>query len=117
MFEIIESLRRKPDSTKKRIAFLTSFFLSGTILIVWFTVIFPNFKKNLSEDKVVSKNEVSPISTLGDNFSLGISKFSKEFNELKKLVSSFTANAIYSSSPTDKNFSSSTENRVIINDQ
>ena|SRR3989344_6245925 len=95
MFEIIENLRQKPDGTKKRIAFLTSFFFSGLILVVWLSVIYPDFRQTQKKVEEVSKNSPSPISTFGDTVAEGFSKVGSEWGRMKEAMSAFSAGSTY----------------------
>lgn len=98
MFEIIEKLRQKPDRTKKQIAFLVAFLLTGIIFIIWLSVIYPSFRQDQKKLDAVAKIEPSPLQALGETFSTGASALGEEFGKLRETISSFTTNLTSSSS-------------------
>src|SRR3989344_3116676 len=92
MFNLIEKLRQKPDHTKKRIAFLLSFFLS---------VIYPDFKQKQEREEVISKLEPSPLGTFGETFRTGASAIRDQFMNIKESIESITTNSAYYSTTTE----------------
>src|SRR3990167_1696184 len=95
MFKYIEKLREKPDRTKKQIDFLASFALAGIIFVIWFSVIYPDFKQRQSKETAASKLSPSPISTFGFSFASSIAAIGDQFNKMKELISSFSSDPIY----------------------
>ena len=92
MFEFIEKLRKKSESTKKKIAFSVAFSLSGIIFVVWLSVIYSDFKQQQALDqKVISTGTSgeSPIDNLSDTLSTGISTIGEQLQKMKAMVSSF----------------------------
>ncbi|MCX6701761.1 MAG: hypothetical protein NTX96_01015 [Candidatus Zambryskibacteria bacterium] len=90
MFELIEKLRQKPDRTKKQIAFLVAFFLTGIIFVIWLSVVYPDFKQGNLKEEVVSKLEPSPLGTFGETFKTGMSAIGEQFTKLKESISSIS---------------------------
>ena len=88
MFELIEKLRSKPESAKKRIAFFTAFAFSGLLFIAWATVIFPNFKRSL--DQTAKDTGPSPISTFAATIMSGVSSVTNQISEIKTVSGSFS---------------------------
>ncbi len=98
MFDLIERLRQKPEKSKKKIAFLASFFVTGLIFAVWFSVIYPDFsfkQKQKEAAKVV--NETSPAEGFFENILAGFSDVKSQFKDLKTLISSFSTTTHYTS--------------------
>ncbi len=95
MFELIERLRAKSESTKKKIAFLAAFSLAGIIFIIWLSVVYPDWKNNQSKEDSVSKLEPSPISAFEETLSNSFSAIGGEFNKLKASISSFSTSPEY----------------------
>ena len=100
MFETIEKLRDKPESTKKKIAFLISLIVVLIIFVIWLSVIYPDFKKSKLRDESISKIEPSPVSAFTDSLSSGLSSISEQFNKIKEVMSSFSTSAEYYTSTT-----------------
>ena len=67
MFNFIEKLRQKPESSKTLIAFSFSFLFAGTIFLVWLTVVLPDIRQDQEIKDKVAKIEPSPFSTFFGN--------------------------------------------------
>ena len=117
MFELIERLRRKPDRTKKQVAFLTAFFVAGVIFVIWLSVIYPDFRKRQKNIDRVANLEPSPLGTLGETFRTGFSAIGEQFTSLKESVSSLTTSPVYystTSTTTTEVFVSTTTSEIIL---
>ena len=90
MFDTIEKLRQKPDSTKKKIAFLISFSVVGIIFVIWLSVIYPDFRKKEIKESNIAKLEPSPISAFTGTLSSGVSVIGEQFNKIKDIMFSFS---------------------------
>lgn len=112
MFELIERLRRKPDRTKKQVAFLAALFVAGVIFVIWLSVIYPDFRKRQKNIDRVANLEPSPLGTLGETFRTGFSAIGEQFTSLKESVSSITSSPAYysttSTTTTEAVFSTTT---------
>jgi hypothetical protein len=86
MFDLIERLRQKPEKTKKRIAFSVAFSFSLTILIVWFTVLYPDFNNDKSGE-VANVSSSGPVENIGDIFRAGFAKVGEAISEVKSTMS------------------------------
>lgn len=89
MFQYIEKLREKPDSTKKRVAFLGAFMVSGIIFVVWLSVLYPSWRNQERKEEAASKIEPSPLSGFAGNISQGFSSMRGEFSKIKESMSFF----------------------------
>jgi len=109
MFEFIENLRQKPNSTKKKIAFLTSFSVSAIIFVVWISVIYPDMK---NENRVISTTSSStPIETFTGFMSDGFSQMKEKLSEVANVFSSLssTTSMYYATSTTQETTSARVE--------
>ncbi|KND49957.1 MAG: hypothetical protein AB198_01390 [Parcubacteria bacterium C7867-003] len=95
MFEYLEKLRQKPDSTKKKIAFLGSFIFTGIIFAFWLLAVYPSFKEDAEIQKKAKSLETSPISSLGSILGDNFSKIKEQISSLKDLGSSFSKEMDY----------------------
>jgi len=95
MFDLIEKLRAKPDSTKKQIAFLVALSVAGIIFVIWLSVIYPDWKEGEIKESNVAKIEPSPLSGFTSNFSNGLTSIKEQFSKLKESVSSFSNSPEY----------------------
>jgi hypothetical protein len=86
MFNIIEDLRQKNDKTKKRVAFLIAFLLSGIIFTIWITVIYPDFVKQKNEEKSEMIESSGPVSTFTNSFSRVVYDMKEQFKDLQKSI-------------------------------
>ena len=103
MFDLLEKLRQKPEGTRHTIAFAMAFFVSAIILVVWLTVIYPDWSNSQSlQAKVVAKSP-SPWSAFIDNISNGASAIGSQIGAIKGVISSFssTTPVYYSATSTD----------------
>ena len=100
MFDLIEKLRQKPDGTKRRIAFLAAFFLSGFIFVIWLSVVYPDFRQQQSQENKVESLNPSPFSGFFETISGGFSGIGQQLNNIKEAVSSFSTNPAYYSATT-----------------
>ena len=64
MFTIIDSLRTKPESTKRYIAFAVAFLFVGIIFSIWLSVVYPDIQKVSRQKEAVTKKEPSPFDIL-----------------------------------------------------
>lgn len=90
MFKYIEKLRQKPDSVKKRMAFLTSFSFVGIIFIVWLSIIYPGFREQKNINDRVVASEPSPFSTFGDILSQSTSAIGEQFSKITEISTTFS---------------------------
>jgi len=95
MFETIEKLREKPESSKKKIAFLTAFFVAGIIFVVWLSVVYPDLKMKNSKEKEVLKTEPSPLSAFEDTLSNGFLGLGEQLKNLKNSALLFSTKPEY----------------------
>lgn len=86
MFEYLEKLRQKPEKTKTLIAFSTSLFFAGTILVVWLTVVFPDIKQDKAVRDRIASTEPSPFSIFFGNISDGFSGIKNQFDSAKEKI-------------------------------
>lgn len=87
MFDFIEKLREKPDRIKRKVAFLTASCFSVVILLLWISVIYPDFR---DKQQKINNIESSPTSVFGKTIDSGISEFGDRFSKIKDLISSIT---------------------------
>lgn len=99
MFDFIEKLRQKPEKTKRRIVFLTSFSIVGIIFVIWLSVVFSDFRKedNLSNDPARGS---SPLTSLSNFFSNSVSSIGEEIYQVKELGANIYESILSSSTPT-----------------
>lgn len=101
MFNLIEKLRQKSDRTKKQVAFLSAFFISGTIFVIWLSVIYPAWSDGQQKGKKVAQIEPSPMEGFITNFSTGISGIKEKISKIKDSMSLFRdLNSEFSTSTT-----------------
>lgn len=100
MFELIEKLRKKPEHTKKRYAFLFAFFVSGIIFVVWLSIIVPDFMDQKSKEDKIASLEPSPFGAFWESFKTGTTAIGEQFSEFKKTISSISTNPSYYSATT-----------------
>lgn len=98
MFQTIEKLRSKPESAKKRIAFLIAFLISGLIFVVWLTIIFPDFKKTQDKESSIAKSGVSPISAFSDAISSSYGAVSSQISKIKEAVGALNSPEVFRNS-------------------
>lgn len=84
MFQYIEKLRAKPDSTKKQVAFIVAFVISGIIFVIWLSVIYPHWKEDQENIEKVSKVEPSPLAGFVDNITNGFSGIKEQYSNIKE---------------------------------
>ena len=89
MFNYIEKLRQKPESQKKRFAFLAALCVCGLIILVWFSVVIPKFRQEKQTDDKIANTESTPTSALTRTFSDGFSAIVTQFKNIKNIISSF----------------------------
>ena len=109
MFELIEKLRQKPDSAKKKIAFFVALLTSGIIFVVWLSVIYPNWKLGQSQKEKVANLEPSPVSSLSSTISSGFSAIKDQFSQVKNVISSFSSSPAHYNSTTSETIATSTK--------
>lgn len=109
MFELIERLRQKPDRTKKQIAFLVAFALSGLIFVIWLSVIYPEWREGQMRETKVENLEKSPTYAISETFSDGFRAVGEQFGKIKDAVSSFSAEPTYYSATTTTNIKTETK--------
>ncbi|KND47772.1 MAG: hypothetical protein AB201_02460 [Parcubacteria bacterium C7867-006] len=100
MFDFIERLRQKSESSKKKIAFLTSFVLVGTIFAVWLSVIYPDFRFREKQKQTAASVEASPTTSFFENIKEGIFGIKNQINNLKESVYSIGTSTYYVSNDT-----------------
>lgn len=86
MFEYLEQLRQKPKGVRKRVAFLVSFSFAGLILLVWTTVVYPNFSSKQEKQGKVTSSQPSPFSTFAGAISNGASAITSQLEEVRELA-------------------------------
>ncbi len=69
MFELIDRIRQKPESTKKQIAFVSAFVFVGIIFMIWLSVVYPHIQKVSRQKEAVTKKEPSPFDILSTQVS------------------------------------------------
>lgn len=84
MLQFLENLKQKPESTKKYIAFSVAFFVSGIIFVVWLSVIYPDFRAKQDRKEYVSEIEKSPLTTLKESITTGVSGIKEEISKAKE---------------------------------
>jgi cytoskeletal protein RodZ len=90
MFEFLEKMRSKPEGTKKWFAFSVAFCFAGTILVVWLTVIMPDFSAQEKQKSAALASEPSPLATFGTTLSSGFSAIGDQIAGLKTAASSIS---------------------------
>lgn len=100
MFELLEKLRQKPESTKQKVAFLTAFSFAGLIFVIWLSVIYPDWRQVEKKEAAASKNEPGPLAGFSNNFSDGFQNLKKQFTELKNSAASYVGEVQISNSTT-----------------
>ncbi len=95
MFDFIERLRQKPESSKKKIAFLTSFALVGLIFAVWLSVIYPDFRFREKQKQTAAAVETSPTSSFFENIKEGFSGIKSQIKNIKDSISSVGTSTYY----------------------
>ncbi len=98
MLDLIERLREKPEKTKKKIAFLTSFLFAGLIFVVWLTVIYPDVLDREKKIRKPNTTEVTPTSAIKENISSGFTEMGGQFTKLKGMMQELLGSAEYKSS-------------------
>lgn len=104
MFEYLEKLRQKPESSRKKIAFFTSFSVVAVIFAVWLTVIYPDFKKETDQKIAESKTDES-TENFARTFTEGVGRIGSEIGKVKSLISVFSSatTTYYSATDMPKN--------------
>ncbi len=110
MFELIEKLRQKPDSTKKKIAFLGAFLFAGIIFVFWLLAVYPSFKEDVSIQKKAGSLETSPMSSLGSILGDNVSKIKEQFSKLKDIGSSLSNQIDYYSASSTASTTTNVDN-------
>ena len=87
--DFIKKLREKPKATRKRILYITTFFLTGLIFLFWIWTL----PYRLSSGSDVSKKEslrkdFTPLYLLKDNISGAYEEVTEGFNTVKGNLSS-----------------------------
>ncbi len=101
MIDFFEHLRQKPVRVRKQIAFLFSFFVVGIIVVVWWTVWYPDMRDTSTRQAVASEKTPGPFSAFFSNMSAGVDVISDQVNSLKDGTKEvFTAEPIYYVAPT-----------------
>jgi hypothetical protein len=90
MFELLEKLRGKSERSRKLIALGFSFCVMLVILIIWATVLFPDWSASQSQQAKAVASSPSPLSTFGATIGDGFSAIGAQFGELKNTMSSIT---------------------------
>lgn len=104
MFELIERIRQKPDSSKKRIALSVAFGFTMIIFIIWLSVVYPDFKDTEDRNKRVAEiKEVTPISNVSTTFSSGFSGIKDQFKSIIDSLKSFSTSPEYYSASSTQN--------------
>lgn len=106
MFNLLEKIRQKPESAKKRIAFLTAFFISGIIFVVWLSIIYPDARQGQIRNETVSKLEPSPVGTFVDTFKTGLGAIGEQIGKMKDLMGSLPAKLSSTTEATNSNSNS-----------
>ena len=106
MFDLIEKLREKPESSKKKIAFLTSFTLAGLIFVVWLSVIYPDFSFSEKQRQTANANDTGMFSSFITNMKDGISGIKSQIDSVKETISSIATSTHYT---VDNNEASTTD--------
>lgn len=95
MFNFIEKIRNKPEKTKTKIAFFTSFVFTGIIFTFWLVAVYPDFKEDIRIEKKIKKLEPSPVSTMGSILGDNISKIKEQVVSIKNITSSLNDKEVY----------------------
>jgi hypothetical protein len=90
MFEFLDTLRKKPESQKKRIAFGTAFFCSGFIFLLWVLVWYPSFRDRQDHIEQAAPSSPSPWSTFSNVVGSGFEEASGQAQKIKETANSFT---------------------------
>ena len=70
MPDLIENLRKKPERERRRITVLVSLGITAIIFLVWLSIVWNGFKRDVKEEED-TRQERGPISSLFDNFKVG----------------------------------------------
>ncbi len=94
MFELLDRIREKSESTKRRIAFLLAFFLVGLVFVVWLSVIYPDFKKgaDVINQSQSTENSTASITAIFKN---GMGQIIRQIGELRSNVKNFSTSPSY----------------------
>lgn len=95
MFDFIERLRQKSDSSKKKIAFLVSFSISGFIFVVWLTVVLPDFSFSQKQKQAAAVGDAGLFYSFYSNLTEGWNGVQDQFKDLKDTVSSISTSTHY----------------------
>ena len=95
MFQLIEKLRHKPNSTKKQIAFLVALSFAGIIFIVWLSVVYPDFRQSQEAEQRVADLTPSPISGFMASITTGFSAIGEQIAKMKDTMTSFSIDPAY----------------------
>lgn len=102
MFELIEKLRQKPDSTKALVAFSVSLAFAGTIFLVWFTVVLPDIRQDNEIKEKMAKIEPSPFSTFFGNIANSFYALKDQVVDVKTKISEMSNTPVYYNSTSTK---------------
>ncbi len=86
MFELLESVRKKPENTKRLIAFFISFLFCALMFVIWISVWYPQWKDGELAKQTDTPSTLAPLSSLTQTFSSGFSQVGNEFSKLKTII-------------------------------
>ena len=115
MFNTLEKLRQKPESVKKQIAFAVALSFAGIIFLVWLTVVYPDLRKEKTQNDKLNNLEKIPVTSFTETFSGRFSGIVGEFKKVKELISSFKIGPEYYRATTTETavLSSTTEDKSL----
>lgn len=90
-----ENLKTKSDKTKKWVALSTAFVISGTIFVIWLSVILPDWNNaRIHEANVDAKiSEPSPLKTMSNTIDTATAEVGNQVGQIKSAVSDMMQNS------------------------
>ncbi len=95
MFEFIERLRQKSDKTKKRIAFLSAFCFVGLILVMWLTIVYPDFSFVQKQKQTASVGDTGMFDSFFANITEGFGGIKNQIQSMKDMFYSVSTSTHY----------------------
>ena len=102
MFNLLKKLRNKSEGTKKRVAFFGALVFSGIILVVWLSILYPQWRASQSNEAKVAKLAPGPLSSFSDSFFTTVESIKDKFSSLKEAASIFSGNSLHYSTTSDQ---------------
>lgn len=102
MFEYLDKLRRKKESTKHKIAISIAFIFSFTLFLLWLMIFLPDFEKKQAEENATQARFKSPSRNLIEMLSDSVMGVQETISDAKKHLNELsTTTAYYKASTTE----------------